>query len=780
MIKMKTLSISFLLAIISALFVKECFTCFTYNEFVGSKMWKSGDSFYSECVCEHPVLAKKNLKWLGPNDQEIVESGPGKAKVYTEWKGNTLNLHIASLSKPLSGIYKCVSEGMNRQRYTISQKIEVYDPLYFVNANATQYLIKGQDSLITCEARADSNPEITWSKGQDDEEITVNNKYDIIQVGLVIKNVTEDDAGTYRCKAQVLDTGENVDRYIKAEVMKVPVVKEISANPNNVLVEGKPLTLDCLADGLPLPSYIWRKFPNHAGSIKNVTWHQDFSKIVFKNITEEDRGVYQCTAHNKAGVTAKNITVEVHTKPRISKFKNITVAEGSPATIKCAATGRPRPDVIILYYGDEPAQPVFRNKSSENSMDIVLTFDKIEKFHERIYYCNASNEVGFTVEKMYLKVLHKPHFKNPEEMVWAWDEKTVNLSCEHESQPPAIVMWSFKGNSDLAPEEKIMEVNQLWSAKISKTTEHYIKLKPVKNFLYGTYECIAKNHLGSAKKVIHVKKGFIPPPMGHVQISDITASSVTFELTAPENTGPPVIGFKAEYDTELNYNITNIHLNRTWAIGIPYKIDKLEKMTRYFIRFAAINEVGTGPLGPFLQFDTPGKSVPEPPTWENEADLTEEGTESNCTVKVIPPTTNVALDDLSENTTYLLEMVAHNSVGNSTPTRLEFTVEMMEDLAQRMTMSAGEIVGIAIAVVILCIVLLDILLLVTRKKGMIATCCFKKNKKKKEANKQSRDKKGLLKDNSETTDTLKRPDNGHKEYEYNKSTGVITGKHSAV
>lgn len=44
------------------------------------------------------------------------------------------------------------------------------------------------------------------------------------------------------------------------------------------------------------------------------------------------------------------------------------------------------------------------------------------------------------------------------------------------------------------------------------------------------------------------------------------------------------------------------------------------------------------------------------------------------------------------------------------------------------------------------------------------------------------DKKGLLKDNGEsgTDDTLKRPNNGHKEYEYNKTTGIITGKHSSV
>lgn len=46
----------------------------------------------------------------------------------------------------------------------------------------------------------------------------------------------------------------------------------------------------------------------------------------------------------------------------------------------------------------------------------------------------------------------------------------------------------------------------------------------------------------------------------------------------------------------------------------------------------------------------------------------------------------------------------------------------------------------------------------------------------------SRDKKGLLKDNEQarTDETMKKDNNGHKEFEYNKNTGLITGKHSAV
>lgn len=68
--------------------------------------------------------------------------------------------------------------------------------------------------------------------------------------------------------------------------------------------------------------------------------------------------------------------------------------------------------------------------------------------------------------------------------------------------------------------------------------------------------------------------------------------------------GPMIIGYTAEYDESANYNITNIHLNRTWAKDRPFRIDKLKPNTTYYVRFAAINEVGAGAWNEMIEFDT--------------------------------------------------------------------------------------------------------------------------------------------------------------------------------
>lgn len=45
-------------------------------------------------------------------------------------------------------------------------------------------------------------------------------------------------------------------------------------------------------------------------------------------------------------------------------------------------------------------------------------------------------------------------------------------------------------------------------------------------------------------------------------------------------------------------------MNRTWAVDRPYTIENLEPNTTYFIRFAALNEVGKGPWSWLMEFTT--------------------------------------------------------------------------------------------------------------------------------------------------------------------------------
>ncbi|KAJ8720304.1 hypothetical protein PYW07_012347 [Mythimna separata] len=792
-------------AVFVILFSRDCSACFQEDQ-ENTKIVTTGSTFYEECCCYEPGYTIKHLQWLDPSNNVIV--GPGTdSKVYTEEQTDCLSLHIPSASKPQAGTYRCVTKFEEKQ-YKQVHNFDVYDPVYFFGTKNNQNLVLHNDSRITCQAKGASRPLMRWYKGKDGQNEIFNEtgKYEVTQEGLLIKNVNNDDEGTYRCSASILSTGEEVEIDIEAKVMTPPKITQLLASPESVLAAGEPLMIECLAEGWPEPKRDWKKIGdvNPAGN-KTVSWTQTNDTIRFKNINPEDAGTYECIAFNDAGTANKQINIVVLTRPEIIGFTNKSIVEGTLFPIFCNATGLPKPKVTITYEGRSLDDERATDYEEEISNFSILN---VNRYNEGIYICNATNDVDTTTQLMYLSVLHQPYFDNTYELLWAWNGETVNISCAHDSNPPANFTWSYTSDNFSTIESTALgNIVEDYEIELEHSFPFSSQFAP-----FGKHECWAKNEYGEANKVYYIRKGFIPSVIENASSTDETATSASFYIEPPINyEGPKVIGFIAEYDEADNYKITDIHPNRTWAIGVPFKLDKLRPNTTYHIKFAAINRVGTGEWSPKMAFDTMDKSAPEPPIWQVDAlELSsskvlkwkapenngepidsyflrycpmeeEQNEESLCKAHQVKAATELEVPDLQYNTTYYLELIAHNAKGNSTPANMSLTTPGELLNAPSSLLSAGAVIGISIVVVILCLVLLDVLLYLWKKQGIIASCCCK-SKKRKPNPLNARDKKGLLKDNgkSGTDDTLKRPDNGHKEYEYNKTTGIITGKHSSV
>ncbi|KAJ8719704.1 hypothetical protein PYW08_011879 [Mythimna loreyi] len=792
-------------AVLVILFLKDCSACFQKDQ-ENSNIVTTGSTFYEECCCEEPGYTVKNLQWRDPHDRVIV--GPGTdSKVFTEEQTNCLSLHIPVSTKNLAGQYRCVTKFENKQ-YKEVYNLDVYDPVYFYETRNNQNLVLNNNSQITCKAKGASTPLMRWYKGKDGQTEIFNDtaKYEITHEGLLIKNVNSEDEGTYKCSASVLSTGEEVEIYIEAKVMTPPLITQMVASPEAKLASGETLMIQCLAEGWPEPKREFKKVgdSNPAGN-KTVNWIQSNDTIRFKNIKPEDAGTYECTAFNDAGISKKQLNIVVLTRPEIIGFSNKSAVEGAMLPIICNATGLPPPKVTITYEGRSLDEERYTDYEEE-----IINFSTlhVNRSSEGIYICNATNIVDTTTELMYLAVLHQPYFDNTYELVWAWNGETVNISCEQESNPPANFSWNYiKDDYATVKSQALVNIIPDYETELEHSFTFSNEFAP-----FGKHECWAKNEYGEANKVYYIRKGFTPSIVENASSIDETATSASFHIEPPTNyDGPNVIGFIAEYDQADNYDITNIHPNRTWATGIPFKLDKLRPNTTYYIKFAAINRVGTGEWSGLMSFNTMDKSAPEPPIWQVDAlelssskvlkwkapenngepidfyvlrycPMDEELDESLCKEHKLKETTELEVPDLQYNTTYYLELIAHNARGNSAPANMSLTVPGEILSAPSSLLSAGAVIGISIVVVLVCLVLLDVLLYLWKKQGIIASCCCKKSKKRKPNPLNARDKKGLLKDNgkSGTDDTLKRPDNGHKEYEYNKTTGIITGKHSSV
>nr|XP_049700543.1 fasciclin-2 isoform X1 [Helicoverpa armigera] len=792
-------------AVLVILFSKDSSACFQANS-EANRSVTTGSSFYEECCCTDSEYKPMSLWWLDPFNNVI--SGPGTdSNVYIEEQDQCLALHIPSTSKTLSGAYRCVTTFQGVQ-YTQTHNLDVFDPLYFYGTATDQYLVHSNNSLIKCQAKGATEPLIRWYRGKDGQNEISNDtvKYQFMPEGLIVKNVTNDDEGVYKCSASVLSTGEEIETDIVAKVMTIPIITQLSASPETVVASGESLMLQCVSEGLPGPEILWKKIPEPIpGQAKNVSWSVESKDTIrFKNITPEDAGTYECHARNFVGVAEKQINITVLIPPTIIAFNDKAVLEGDMVPIICNVTGLPLPNVTITYEGKS-----FDERKTEYETFIEnFSVLKVNRSHDGIYICNATNDVDSVSEMMHLSVLHQPYFDQKEEIVWAWNGETVNVSCAHESNPPANYTWSYiTGNFSTIEKQEHDNIVLDYETALEHSFPFSRLFAP-----FGKHICIARNPFGEASKVFHIKKGFRPSVIENVTTIDQTATSVTFNIEAPTAfEGPEVIGFVAEYDEDKNYAFTDIHPNRTWAVGIPYKLEKLKPNTTYHIKFAAINRVSTGDWTDTYIFLTMDKSAPEPPIFlqdplEVSASkvLKWKAPESNgepidyyvlrycpqdeeedpalCKEYRLEETTEMELNDLQQNTTYNLELIAHNAEGNSTPANFSLTMSDGAPNKPASLLSGGALIGISIVVVLLCLVLLDVLLYFWKKQGIIASCFCKKSKKRKPNPLNARDKKGLLKDNGEsgTDDTLKRPNNGHKEYEYNKTTGIITGKHSSV
>ncbi|XP_023935104.2 fasciclin-2 isoform X2 [Bicyclus anynana] len=748
--------------------LSESNACFTSNHAHFTRM-RIGSRFYQECRCDEPGSEGVNLKWLDSHNQEIQPLRPGiESNVYSEWVDeDTYRLFISNLGRSISGDYKCVTNH-NGQTYALTYNVEAYDRPYFINTNETQYVVSGKNVTIFCEARSETDPLIIWYKQDGLTKIKDDDKYETSPEGLIIKEVTNDDKGLYKCAASDLKTGEEIIRDILVEVISVPEITEIVASPDSNVVAGGILEIVCMATGSPHPEYVWRKIPKYPLSIRNASfpsqlshWKQEANKITIYDVNENDAGAYECTASNVAGSSSGSVNIDVYFMPEIIKYDSVVAIEGSTVQIVCGAQGLPIPQISLNYLGEynERGLGWDMKNVSEIEAEFYLTFFPVNRSHEGVYICNASNFLYTDQKEINLTVLYAPKFGKPFEHAWGWSGHNTNLSCDNESNPPANITWMYQGN-DLSEEEQT-EINNIMADKM-----HNNPLIIENISLYGTYQCVAHNEFGEDKKVIALRQGFIPGAINNVTITNLTSTSVTFSINGPEFVnGPKLKAYKAEYDEVENYNITDIHINRTWSIDRPFRLDRLRPSTVYYIKFAAINDVGDGPWSEVYDFATLEKtnfrSVPLEPVWE--ADVEEAAAferklkwkqeelvdsynirlcpmyngiieEEICKDKTIESAAEYELNELDSNTTYYLELVAHNSNGSSTPAHIMFTVPAKEESL----LSAGALIGISIVIVFLCLVLLDVLLLLWRRQGIIAHCCHKKKKNKREVSLNSR------------------------------------------
>uniref|UniRef100_A0A8C9DLV3 Hemicentin-1 n=1 Tax=Prolemur simus TaxID=1328070 RepID=A0A8C9DLV3_PROSS len=433
-----------------------------------------------------------NLTWLKDsvpvmtNDNIRIEAGGKK-------------LEIMSAQEVDRGQYICVATSVAGEK-EIKYEVDVLVPPAIEGGDETSYFIVMVNNLLEleCQVIGSPPPTIMWLK--DGQLIDERDGFKILLNGrkLIIAQAQVSDTGLYRCVAT--NTAGDHKKEFEVTVHVPPTIKS-SGLSERAVVKYKPVTVQCIANGIPNPSITWLKDDQPVNTAQGNLKIQSSGRVLqIAKALLEDAGRYTCVATNAAGETQQHIQLHVHEPPSLEeagKMLNETVVVNSPVQLECRAAGSPSP-VITWYKDNRPlsgsASMTFLNRGQ------ILGIESAQISDAGLYKCVAINSAGATELFYSLQVHVPPSISGSSNTVAVVVNNLVRLECEARGIPAPSLTWlkdgspvsSFTNGIQVLSGGRILA---LTSAQISDT---------------GTYTCVAVNAAGEKQRDIDLRV-FAPP-----------------------------------------------------------------------------------------------------------------------------------------------------------------------------------------------------------------------------------------------------------------------------
>ncbi|KAK8739717.1 hypothetical protein OTU49_003162 [Cherax quadricarinatus] len=258
-----------------------------------------------EIECQASGIPKPDVIWTR-NDDPIIE-GP---RIQVSSRGT---FSISSAIRNDSATYRCTAANhLGRIAATATLRVLVA-PKLIVEPD-DKYASPGSSIQFTCQADGVPPPIISWFK--DGQPIVPFGSLTISLHGisLGVQHVKPADEGEYTCRAQNAAGMQEASATLYVRDKVAPVIRK---EPRDVsAVTGQEvIVLPCKADGRPKPLISWRKDGHTMEADNKHSIESDGSLFVY-NVTEDDAGMYECSAQNHVGYATANARVTVAEDPR--------------------------------------------------------------------------------------------------------------------------------------------------------------------------------------------------------------------------------------------------------------------------------------------------------------------------------------------------------------------------------------------------------------------------------------------------------------------------------
>ncbi|XP_047455776.1 neural cell adhesion molecule 1 isoform X2 [Mugil cephalus] len=254
-------------------------------------------------------------------------------------------LHIKKATMQDTGTYRCHCEFENGHEDETDMKIYIYEGPSFGSSAVYHEFLVGTDGTVPCVVTGQPEVVVRWFKDLQEipsKDFTLGRVRQLSDNALHIEKVKKEDAGTYRCSAQIKGRPISKNLSVSVVVNSPPTVrlkeevKTVMAGPET------NASLFCLVDGLPKPNITWTlpvQFdPSHHH------YNSDKSQLTIRSVVKEDLGEYICTATNKIAEDTATITLQVFEFPGVFVSEDkLHVSVGRSVSVFCNVSGHPEP-----------------------------------------------------------------------------------------------------------------------------------------------------------------------------------------------------------------------------------------------------------------------------------------------------------------------------------------------------------------------------------------------------------------------------------------------------
>ncbi|XP_037539566.1 neuronal cell adhesion molecule isoform X2 [Nematolebias whitei] len=579
--------------------------------------------------CRPPAgLPPPIIFWMDNNFQKLPQS----KRVSQSLNGDLYFSNV--LREDSRNDYICYARFTHTQ--TIQQKqpitvrvlnqapVDERKPTFLIPSGSSSSMMVLRGHVLDMECIADGlpTPEVSWSKVSGDLP-SRRTSFLHFNKTLRIVNVSESDAGDYRCTAR--NQLGSVHHVISVAVKAAPYW--ISGPPRNlVLSPGENGGLTCRASGIPKPFIMWTM---NGIPIENSPPDADRKveddMIIFTNVQTGSSAVYQCNVSNEYGYLLSNAFINVLSEPpRVMTPPNkiYQVIKNHPALLDCSSFGSPIPK--ITWFKDTRSSTLDGDPYvlHENG---TIEIPVAQAQNSGKYTCVASNLLGIHENHVYLEVKEPTRILKQPEYKTVQRGRSVVFECivNHDKTLFPTMTW-LKDDDELPDEERFIVGSD--SLRIIDVTESDA----------GVYTCIMNttlDHDSASTKLTVVEK---PDPPTDLELTDQTKRSVQLTWTPGDEHNSPIQNFLIQYEDSLHHrghwhNLTEVPGTMTTAHL------KLSPYVHYTFRVFALNAVGhSNASSPSKKY----KTDPAAPD-ENPAGVHGFGTESNNLVISWKPLTSL-------------------------------------------------------------------------------------------------------------------------------------------